>query len=152
MFMKEKQKESSFRVEPSRWEFYSRMGDLLGGTPKVSGLNDGLTGEEFVIPEVMSLAEDEDMVAGVDDEEGGLPQGEEDEASILGGVPTNDSTPSNVPTTTINKDGVPGPVIGQSVRGQRVKKQKMASALEGLGASMERGVCTFTKAFERVEI
>ncbi|MCO5583919.1 hypothetical protein L7F22_037836 [Adiantum nelumboides] len=106
MYMKEKQKESSSGAEPSRWDFYSRMEDLLGGTPKVSGLNDGFRGEEFVIPEVVSLAEDEDMVASVADEEGGLPYGEEDEASILGGVPINDSAPSNVPTATFNEDGV----------------------------------------------
>ncbi|MCO5554683.1 hypothetical protein L7F22_008216 [Adiantum nelumboides] len=60
-FMKEKQKESAFGAEPSRWEYFSCREDLLGSTPKVSGLADGFTGDDFVNREVVSLAEDEDI-------------------------------------------------------------------------------------------
>ncbi|MCO5550828.1 hypothetical protein L7F22_004321 [Adiantum nelumboides] len=62
-FIREKQKEACSGAESSRWEFYSRMEDLIGGTPKVSGLGDGFIGEYFVTPKVISLAEDEDMAA-----------------------------------------------------------------------------------------
>ncbi|MCO5570641.1 hypothetical protein L7F22_024368 [Adiantum nelumboides] len=36
-FIKEKQKEEKSGAEPSWWEFFSRMADLIGGTPKVRG-------------------------------------------------------------------------------------------------------------------
>ncbi|MCO5546788.1 hypothetical protein L7F22_000224 [Adiantum nelumboides] len=62
-FVKENQKEACFGAKPSRWEFYSRMDDLIGDTPKVSGLGDAFTWEDFVNPEVVSLGEDEDMAA-----------------------------------------------------------------------------------------
>ncbi|MCO5548530.1 hypothetical protein L7F22_001990 [Adiantum nelumboides] len=71
-FIKEKQKEVCSSAEPFCWEFYSQMEDLIGGTPKVSGLGDGFTGEDFVNLEVVSLAEDEDMAAA--EGEGGLPE------------------------------------------------------------------------------
>ncbi|MCO5599371.1 hypothetical protein L7F22_053473 [Adiantum nelumboides] len=79
-FIKEKQKEACSGVEPSHWEFYSRMEDLIGGTPKVSGLGDGFTGEDFVNLEVVSLAEDEDMAAT--EGEGGLPEAGERDVGV----------------------------------------------------------------------
>ncbi|MCO5606620.1 hypothetical protein L7F22_060808 [Adiantum nelumboides] len=61
-FIKENQKEASSGAEPSRWEFYSLMEELIGDTPKVSRIGDGFTGEDFVNPKVVSLVEDENML------------------------------------------------------------------------------------------
>ncbi|MCO5591949.1 hypothetical protein L7F22_045942 [Adiantum nelumboides] len=61
-FMKEKQKELALRAEPSRWEYFLHMEDLLGSTPKVSGLANSFTSDEFVNSDVMSLV-DEDIGA-----------------------------------------------------------------------------------------
>ncbi|MCO5551111.1 hypothetical protein L7F22_004608 [Adiantum nelumboides] len=140
-FVKEEQKKACSGAEPSRREFYSRMEDLIGDTPKVSGLGDGFTGEDFVNPEVVSLAEDENSAAAEDD--GGLPAAGEGDTRVPGVNGTGDG---------VDEDALPGPAIGQAVRGQRVKKRRAATALEGLGTSLERGVGTFTKAFERIEL
>ncbi|MCO5592131.1 hypothetical protein L7F22_046126 [Adiantum nelumboides] len=105
------------------------------------GLGDGFTGEDFVNLEVVSLAEDEDMATT--EGEGGLPKAGEGDVGVLGVNGTRDG---------VDEDTVPGLAIGQTVRGQRVKKPRVATALEGLGASLEHGVGTFAKAFERVEL
>ncbi|MCO5597745.1 hypothetical protein L7F22_051826 [Adiantum nelumboides] len=118
------------------------MEDLIGGTPKVSWLGDGFIGEDFVNPEVVSLAEDEDMAAAAEGE-GGLPEAGEGDVGVSGVNGTGDG---------VDEDTVRGLAIGQAVRGQRVKKRRAAIALEGLEASLERGVGTFAKAFERVEL
>ncbi|MCO5572293.1 hypothetical protein L7F22_026046 [Adiantum nelumboides] len=148
-FMKEKQKESATGAEPSRWEYFARMEDLLGGTPKVSGLNDDFTGEQFVNPDVVSLAEDEDMCAR--DDEGGAAMGEEEEVNVQGSATIDNSTNMG-PADTNDEEVVPSPSIGQAVQGQRVKKQKTMAALKGLGGSIERGCGVFAKTLERVEI
>ncbi|MCO5568090.1 hypothetical protein L7F22_021786 [Adiantum nelumboides] len=59
-FIKEKHKEEKSGAEPSWREFFSRMADIIGGTPKVRGLQDGFNGEQFVAPDVVSLAEEEE--------------------------------------------------------------------------------------------
>ncbi|MCO5554867.1 hypothetical protein L7F22_008404 [Adiantum nelumboides] len=139
-FVKEKQKEACSSAEPSRWEFYSRMEDLIGGTPKGSGLGDGFTGEDFVNPKFVSLAKDEDMAAI--EGEGNVPIAKEVDVEVPR-VGTGDG---------VDKDTVPNPTIDSIVRGQRFKKHRAATALEGLGVSLEQGVGKFPKAFERIEL
>ncbi|MCO5551113.1 hypothetical protein L7F22_004610 [Adiantum nelumboides] len=94
-------------------------------------------------PSVVSSApEDEDMAA-IAQGEGGLPTTGEGDARMPGVNGTGDG---------VDEDAMPGSAIGQAVRGQRVKKRRAATALEGLETSLERGVGTFVKAFERVEL
>ncbi|MCO5569162.1 hypothetical protein L7F22_022872 [Adiantum nelumboides] len=87
-FIKEKQKEACFGAEPSLWEFYSQMEDLIGGTPKVSRLGDGFIGEYFVNLEVISLAEDEDMAAA--EGKGGLLEAREGDVGVPGVIGIGD--------------------------------------------------------------
>ncbi|MCO5554684.1 hypothetical protein L7F22_008217 [Adiantum nelumboides] len=147
--MKEKQKESASGSEPSRWEYFSRMEDLLGSTPKVSGLVDGFTGDDFVNPELVSLAEDEDI--GTEDNDAGVGVHGEPDTHVHGSGSVAGSINNNIGDTH-DEDAIPGPSIGQSIRGQKVKKRRAAIAIEGLGGSIERGCGIFAKTLERIEL
>ncbi|MCO5612972.1 hypothetical protein L7F22_067245 [Adiantum nelumboides] len=147
-FMKEKKKEPNSCAEPFRWEYFNRMEDLLGGTPKVSGLADGFNGINL---DGVSLVEDEDM--GGEENDGGVVMGGEEEnaGNVTGNAFVSDSTNASIGDVG-DEDVLPGPSIGQTARGQKVRKRKTAAALTGLGESIERGCSAFTKTLERVEL
>ncbi|MCO5609664.1 hypothetical protein L7F22_063894 [Adiantum nelumboides] len=136
-FIKEKQKKEKSGAEFSQWKFFSRMADLIGGTPKVRGLQDGFNGEQFVAPDVVSLAEEEE----------GAP------AEVIEAVDeTAPQVPFSVSDSSKVVDGTQGPPISGTVRGQKCKKRKREMVLDGLGVAMKESVATFARAFESAEI